>query len=42
MALADVMAGSGHAMELPDLEARFSARGCWRDRLQVILDRLMG
>ena len=39
-AVADVMAGSGHALGLADLEARFSARGRWRERLPVILDTL--
>ena len=39
-AVADVMAGSGRAMGLADLEASFSARGRWRERLPVILDTL--
>ena len=39
-AVADLMAGGGRAMGLPDLEARFSARGRWRERLPVILDTL--
>lgn len=39
-AVADVTAGSGRAMGLADLEARFTARGRWRERLPVILDTL--
>jgi len=39
-AVADVMASSAHTMGLPDLEARFTARGRWRERLPVILDTL--
>lgn len=34
------MADSGRALGLPDLEARFTARGRWRERLPVILDTL--
>jgi hypothetical protein len=39
-AVADVLAASGSPLALPDLEARFTARGRWRARLPVILDTL--
>ena len=34
------MATTPRALSLADVEARFSARGRWRDRLPVILDTL--
>lgn len=39
-AVAEVMSGTPRALSLADVEARFSARGRWRDRLPVILDTL--
>jgi hypothetical protein len=39
-AVADVMTSAGRPMTLADLEARFAARGRWRDRLPTILDTL--
>jgi hypothetical protein len=39
-AVADVLATSAAPLALPDLEARFTARGRWRERLPVILDTL--
>ena len=39
-AVAEVLASSGRPLSLPDLEARFNARGRWRERLPTILDTL--
>jgi len=39
-AVAEVLATSGRALSLAELEARFNARGRWRDRLPTILDTL--
>lgn len=39
-AVAEVLAGSGRALSLTDLESRFTARGRWRDRLPTIIDTL--
>ena len=39
-AVADVLASAQSALALADLEARFTARGRWRDRLPTILDTL--
>jgi len=39
-AVADVLAGAPAALALADIEARFTARGRWRDRLPTILDTL--
>lgn len=39
-AVAEVLAGAGRPLAPADLEARFSARGRWRDRLPVILETL--
>ena len=38
--VAEVLAGSGRPLTIGDIEARFSARGRWRDRLPTILDTL--
>ncbi len=38
--VADVLASAPAALHLADLEARFTARGRWRDRLPTILDTL--
>jgi hypothetical protein len=38
--VAEVLASSGRPLSLPDLEARFNARGRWRERLPTILDTL--
>ncbi|WP_310737068.1 class I SAM-dependent DNA methyltransferase [Rubrivivax sp. A210] len=39
-AVAGVLAGAGRALTLAELEARFTARGRWRERLPVILATL--
>ena len=39
-AVAEVLASAGRPFTPADLEARFSARGRWRDRLPVILETL--
>ena len=39
-AVAELLAASTLPLSLPDIEARFNARGRWRDRLPVILDTL--
>ena len=39
-AVADVLATTPAALQLADIEARFTARGRWRDRLPTILDTL--
>ena len=39
-AVADVLAPTPGPLSLPELEARFRACGCWRDRLPTILDTL--
>ena len=39
-AVADLLATSPAALSLAEIEARFSARGRWRDRLPTILDTL--
>ena len=39
-AVAEVLSSNLHALTLTDLEARFNARGRWRDRLPTILDTL--
>jgi hypothetical protein len=39
-AVAEVLAGAGRPLAAADLEARFTARGRWRDRLPVILETL--
>jgi hypothetical protein len=39
-AVAEVMSASGRRMALADIEAHFSARGRWRDRLPTILETL--
>jgi hypothetical protein len=39
-AVADVLTHTPAAQDLADLEARFIARGRWRERLPVILDTL--
>ena len=39
-AVADLLGTSPGALSLPDIEARFTARGRWRDRLPTILDTL--
>jgi hypothetical protein len=39
-AVAEVLAGSGRALTLADLEARFTARGRWRERLPTIIHTL--
>ncbi len=39
-AVADTLASSPAALSLADIEARFSARGRWRERLPTILDTL--
>jgi hypothetical protein len=39
-AVADTLASSPAALSLSDIEARFTARGRWRDRLPTILDTL--
>jgi hypothetical protein len=38
--VAEVLAGSARALALAEIEARFSARGRWRERLPVILQAL--
>lgn len=40
-AVAEVLAAQPRPMALADLEARFTARGRWRERLPVILDTLV-
>ena len=40
LAVAEVLAGAGRPLAAADLEARFTARGRWRDRLPVILETL--
>ena len=40
-AVADLLAASAVPLALPDIEARFSARSRWRERLPVILDTLV-
>jgi hypothetical protein len=39
-AVAEVLAGAGRPLAPTELEARFTARGRWRDRLPVILETL--
>jgi len=39
-AVAEVLAASPLPLSLADLEARFSARGRWRERLPTIIDTL--
>jgi hypothetical protein len=39
-AVADVLTATPSPLSLPQLEARFTARGRWRDRLPTILDTL--
>jgi hypothetical protein len=39
-AVAEVLSSSPRALSLADLEARFAARGRWRERLPTILDTL--
>jgi hypothetical protein len=39
-AVAEVLSASGRPLALSDLEARFTARGRWRDRLPTILETL--
>ena len=39
-AVAELLASSPGALALPDIEARFTARGRWRERLPTILDTL--
>ena len=39
-AVADVMASAGRPVSLADLEASFTARGRWRDRLPTIVETL--
>ena len=39
-AVADVMASAGRPVSLADLEASFTARGRWRDRLSTIVETL--
>ena len=39
-AVAEVLAASPRALALPELEARFNARGRWRERLPTILATL--
>ena len=39
-AVADTLAASPVALTLADIEARFTARGRWRERLPTILDTL--
>jgi hypothetical protein len=39
-AVAEVLATHGRPLTLADLEARFTARGRWRDRLPTIIDTL--
>lgn len=39
-AVAEVLAASPRALALADVEARFTSRGRWRDRLPTILDTL--
>jgi hypothetical protein len=39
-AVAELLATSPTPLALADLEARFTARGRWRERLPVILDTL--
>jgi hypothetical protein len=39
-AVAELLAASPTPLALADLEARFQARGRWRERLPVILDTL--
>ncbi|MDP1901480.1 MAG: class I SAM-dependent DNA methyltransferase [Rubrivivax sp.] len=39
-AVAEVLAASGHALSTVELEARFTARGRWRERLPTILATL--
>lgn len=39
-AVAEVLSATPAALKLADLEARFTARGRWRDRLPTILDTL--
>lgn len=38
--VADVLAAAGRPLTLPDLEAHFTSRGRWRERLPVILETL--
>ena len=38
--MAELLASSPGALALPDIEARFTARGRWRERLPTILDTL--
>jgi hypothetical protein len=38
--VAELLASSPGALALPDIEARFTARGRWRERLPTILDTL--
>jgi hypothetical protein len=40
-AVAEVMAGAGQPLAMADLEARFSGRGRWRDRLPMIVETLV-
>lgn len=39
-AVPDVLAGAGRALTTTELEARFTARGRWRNRLPIILHAL--
>lgn len=39
-AVAELLAASPQPLALADLEARFAARGRWRERLPTILDTL--
>jgi hypothetical protein len=39
-AVAELLASSPGALGLADIEARFTARGRWRERLPTILDTL--
>jgi hypothetical protein len=38
--VAEVLTASGRPLTLAELQARFKARGRWRDRLPTILDTL--
>jgi hypothetical protein len=40
-AVAELLAASPQPLALADLEARFQARGRWRERLPTILDTLV-
>ena len=40
-AVAEVMAGAGRPLSMPELEARFAGRGRWRERLPTLVETLV-